>query len=133
MCGARRDAGDRQHASAEELGDGRQEQGLVRAVPVPDAVVQPEQGPRQHPGVALRDRALVHRVGEEARPGDLERARLLAAREASLLFTVRGALAAEEHLLGDEDAVAQDVVLGELEAVGAERAQRVAGVGVCSP
>ena len=98
---------------------------------MPDAVVEAEHRARQHPGVALGDRALVHRVREETRPGDLERARLLAARQASLLFALRGALAAQQGLLGDEDAVAQDLALGKLEAVGADRAQRFPGIGVC--
>ena len=57
-------------------------------------------------------------------------ARLVAAFDASLLLALGGALAAQENLLGDEDAVAQDLSLGQLEAVGAHRAQRVAGIGM---
>ena len=61
---------------------------------------------------------------------NLERSRLLAARQASLLFPLGGALGAKEHLLGDEHAVAHDLVIGQLEAVGAERTQRLARVGM---
>ena len=106
------------------------QQRLIGAVPVPDAVVEAEHRAGEHPGIALRDRALAHRVSEEARPGQLERARLLATRDASLFFAMRGALAAQESLLGNEDAVAQDLALGQLEAVGAHRAQRIPRIGM---
>src|SRR6476659_6727465 len=120
----RRDTGDGEHPGGEEFGNRRQQQRVVRAVPVPDAVVEAENRAREHPGVALRDRALPHRVLEESSPGDLERARLIATDHTRLLFALRAALFAQQGLFGNEDAVAQDLVLGEGEAVVAHRPKR---------
>src|SRR6187431_1146490 len=66
LCGGDRhgrclgQAGDREAATDEELANLLEGQAAARAVPVPDAVVEPEDGARQQTWIGLRDRALFH-------------------------------------------------------------------------
>src|SRR4051794_22831552 len=111
-----RDAGDGQTTSDEELADRfDREVAAARAVPMPDAVVEAEDRAGEHARVCLRDRALLHAAGEEGGPGELEVAHLRACELTRLLFAGRRAMEAGERLLGDQDAIAQDVVVAQRE------------------
>ena len=87
-------------------------------VPLPDAVVEPEDRAREQARVVLRDRALraSRATRKLAQANSRSRVR---ARAAWRACSSRGELLRpdEQPLLGDEHAVAQDVVLGEVEAV----------------
>ena len=96
----------------------------VRAVPLPDPVVQAEHRARQQARVALGQDALLHRAREERRPRELDVARARARGLARLLLARRPPRRGQQALLGDEDAVAQHLVLGQVERVGEHRAQR---------
>ena len=65
--------------------------------------------------IGLRDRALLHPARQERGPGELEVAHARARELPRLLLARRRAVQADERLLGDEHAVAQDLVLGEVE------------------
>ena len=100
------------HVEVGHLGEG--EPG-ARAVPVEDAVVEPEDRAREQARIRFGYRPLLHPAGQERRPLELEVARSLA-RELPRLLLARGRpMHADEHLLGDQQAVAQDLALGEVE------------------
>ena len=85
-------------------------------------------------GPACADRARGSHPAASHRPGtgpsDLQRACLVASGLARLLLPLGAAFAGQENLLGDEDAVAQNVALGELEAVGADGAEGLPRIGM---
>src|SRR6185295_15510342 len=73
--GFRCDADHRQSPAVEEVCNRSEPVDAVRPVPLPDAVVEPEERSAQQPRVAVGHRAGAHRAREEARPGELELAR----------------------------------------------------------
>ena len=108
-------AGDRQATLHEELADVVQRQGAARPVPMPDALVQPENRVGEQAWVGLRDGALLHAAGEERGPGELDVAHARAGDPSCLLLARRLARHGDHALLGDQHAIAQDVVLAEIE------------------
>src|SRR5205807_2654593 len=99
--------------------------GAVRAVPVPNAVVEPQDRPRQQPGVTIRDRSLLHRPGQERGPGELQVTRTLAYGLPGALFARALAVTGEQSLFGNQNPVALDLVLGQVKAVVDDRSQRL--------
>src|SRR5215213_6747152 len=112
----RRDAQDRQAAADEELAHLVEGEVAARPVPVPDAVVQAEHGARQQARIGLRDRALLHAAGEERRPRELQVTRPGPSALPGLLLARGRAMDGQQRLLGDQHAVAQDLVVAEVEA-----------------
>ena len=81
------------------------------------AVVEAEHRARQQPRVALRHEPLLHAAGEERAPGELELARQRAGARAGRLLTRQRALHADAPELGDHHAVAEHLLLCEVERV----------------
>src|SRR5256885_1532633 len=82
LCGAparrggrRREPENGEAARDEEVGDLLEREVAAGAVPVPDAVVQAQDGAGEQARVGLGDRPLFHGAREERRPGELEIAR----------------------------------------------------------
>ena len=124
-----RDADHRQRPLLEEVGDRLQAMDAVRPVPLPDAVVEPEErrGSSRRGSASGTTPARIAPARKLAQANSSSRARARAARRAS---SSRGDDSAngEKALLGDENAVAHDLVLGQVEAVvqhGRERLERV--------
>ena len=76
-------------------------------------------------GSLSRDRAALHRVAEEGRPGELEGARARPRGHARLLLARRAAGPGEQALLGDQHAVALHVVIVDVEDVVDDGDQRL--------
>ena len=70
---------------------------------------------REQPWVGLRDRALLHAPGQERCPGELDVAHPGTGEPARLFLARRLAWDGDQPLFGDQDAVAEDLVLGEIE------------------
>ena len=94
------------------------------------AVVEAEHRAGQQPRVALRQQPLLHAAGEERAPGELELARQRAGARAGRLLARQRALHADAPELGDHDAVAEDLLLGEVERVDEHGDERLGPVVV---
>src|SRR5690349_22931896 len=100
--GRRGEAEDGEAAGDEEVGDLVEGEVAAGAVPVPDAVVQAQDGAGEQAWVGFGDRALFHRAGEEGGPGELEVARARAGDLAGLFLAWAGAVHGQQRLLGDQ-------------------------------
>ena len=69
----------------------------------------------QRPPLGLRDRSLLHPPGQERCPGEFDIAHPGAGEPARLFLARRFAWDSDQPLLGDQDPVAEDLVLGEIE------------------
>jgi hypothetical protein len=92
---------------------------------MPHAVVEAEDRAGEQAGVGLRDHALLHPAREERGPGELEIAYVRARELARLLLAGRRSMDADERLLGDQHAVALDLVVREVEGRLEYRLQRL--------
>ncbi len=100
----------------------------VGPVPVKDAVVEPEDRAREQPRVGLGDRALLHPARQERRPLELEVAGAGAGQLPRLLLTGGRPVHPDQHLLGHEQTVAQELVLRQVEGRLEHRVERLGEV-----
>src|SRR5437660_10749360 len=92
---------------------------------MPDAVVETEQRSRQQAGVCLWDVALFHAAHQEGRPGELEIASTRARELTGLLLPSRLTRNPDQALLGDQQAVAENFLFGQVISGAKDRNQPV--------